>query len=311
MTDAENSKFAVSVRDLAVVFGDFTAVNHISFDVDHGEIFGFLGANGAGKTTTIRCLCGLIIPTSGSAVISGIDVSKDPNGVKSVVGYMSQKFTLYDDLTIEENLQFAAALRKMSDAFFKKRTEELYGFINLTQSKKTIVSELPAGILQQVALIAATLHEPKIIFLDEPTAGVTPSHRELFWKLIKKLAAEGRTVFVTTHYMDEAEQCDRIALMRAGEIIALGSPMELKRDTFPESIYEITPPDGSAAGWLDDLRAQPFVDAVDVYGLRYHVRIKDDAAWKAYGSKLPGFDVRRIEPTMEDVFIRKVEGTNR
>lgn len=311
MTPQTNSALAVRARDLTVMFGSFTAVNHISFDVREGEIFGFLGANGAGKTTTIRCLCGLLIPTVGHVEISGIDLSKDPIAVKTIVGYMSQKFTLYDDLTIDENLKFAAALRKLDDAFFRKRLQELYDFIGLVQPKQTMVRDLPGGILQQVALIAATLHDPKIIFLDEPTAGVTPAHRALFWKLIGKLSQEGRTIFVTTHYMDEAEQCNRVALMRAGEIVALDSPQTLKEQTFPEPVYEVTPPDAAPPQWLNDLLSQSFVDAADVYGMRYHVRVKDQAAWEAYSSKLERFEINRIQPTLEDVFIRVVEGKNR
>jgi ABC-2 type transport system ATP-binding protein len=311
MTPEEAQAIAVRVRDLTVQFGTFTAVDHISFEVRTGEIFGFLGANGAGKTTTIRCLCGLLIPTTGNVVIGGIDVGEDPRGVKSIVGYMSQKFTLYDDMTIEENLIFAAALRKLDDAFFQKRKEALYELINLSEPPTTMVRDLPGGVLQQVALIAATLHDPKIIFLDEPTAGVTPAHRALFWKLIKQLAGEGRTVFVTTHYMDEAEQCHRIALMRAGEVVALDSPRELKRQTFPEPVYELTPPEAAPAGWLLALQGQPFVQAADVYGMRYHVRVTDKAAWESYAAALAGFGIERIEPTLEDVFIRVVEGMNR
>ena len=302
---------AVSVRDLTVRFGSFTAVDHIGFDVRPGEIFGFLGANGAGKTTTIRCLCGLLVPTAGSCIVGGVDVGTDPVKVKTVVGYMSQKFTLYDDLTIAENMSFAAALRKLDPAWYGKRVEELYAFIDLDVPKTTMVRDLPGGIMQQVALVAAMLHDPSIIFLDEPTAGVTPAHRALFWKLIGRLSAEGRTVFVTTHYMDEAEQCHRIALMRAGQIIALGSPAELKAETFPKPIYELTPPDGAPAGWAAAFREQPFVGSLDVYGMRYHAGITDDAAWAAYRPRLAGFEIRRIEPSLEDVFIRRVEGENR
>lgn len=306
-----SNDIAVQVNGLTVKFGDFTAVNNISFEVHRGEIFGFLGANGAGKTTTIRCLCGLIIPSAGRVTIDGVDVAAKPMRVKSLVGYMSQKFTLYSDLTIGENLRFAASLRKLSGDLFQKRSKELYDFIGLTWPLDTMVRDLPGGIMQQVALVASVLHDPPIIFLDEPTAGVTPTHRALFWKLIRKLSNEGRTVFVTTHYMDEAEQCERIALMRAGEIIALGSPQELKRETFPEPVYELTPSAEAPKGWLEALRSMPFIDACDVYGMRYHIRVRDDKAWSAYHAKLKGFESHRIEPTLEDVFIRRVEGANR
>lgn len=283
----------------------------ISFEVRPGEIFGFLGANGAGKTTTIRCICGLILPTEGRVAVDGVDVATDPMKVKSAVGYMSQRFTLYGDLTIEENLSFTAALRKLDSAWCNKRLKELYDFIELDVSKKTMVRDLPGGILQQVALVASILHDPPIVFLDEPTAGVTPAHRALFWKLIAKLSASGRTVFVTTHYMDEAEQCHRIALMRTGQIVALGSPEGLKRETFPHPVYELTPPEAPPEGWLANLKAQAFVDAVDTYGMRYHLCARDEASWDAYRERLANFEVRRIEPTLEDVFIRRVEGANR
>ncbi len=311
MTPNAGAAITVRVNDLTVQFGKFTAVDHITFEVGAGEIFGFLGANGAGKTTTIRCLCGLLIPTTGKVAIGGIDVGENPQGVKSIVGYMSQKFTLYDDMTIDENLTFAAALRKLDDEYFLKRKDALYKLINLSEPPTTMVRDLPGGVLQQVALVAATLHDPKIIFLDEPTAGVTPAHRALFWKLINQLAGEGRTVFVTTHYMDEAEQCHRIALMRAGQIVALGSPAELKALTFPEPVYELTPPEQAPAGWLEKLTQQTFVQAADIYGMHYHVRVADNAAWEAYARGLQGFEVKRIEPTLEDVFIRVVEGKNR
>jgi len=302
---------AVEVCDLKVRFGSFTAVDGIDFEVRAGEIFGFLGANGAGKTTTIRCLCGLLIPTGGRVLVGGADVAKDPTAVKSIVGYMSQKFTLYSDLTIEENLNFAASLRKLDRSLRDRRIRELYGLIDLKVPGKTMVRDLPGGILQQVALVAAMLHDPSIIFLDEPTAGVTPANRALFWDLIGKISAEGRTVFVTTHYMDESERCDRIALMRSGKIIALGSPSELKEQTFPEPVYELTPPERPDPEWLTTLKADPFIDSIQPYGMRYHVRTNDAAKWGARCEKLEGFEIRRIEPSMEDVFIKRVEGEGR
>ncbi|MFH1875056.1 MAG: ABC transporter ATP-binding protein, partial [Pseudomonadota bacterium] len=223
-----SSNKAVIVDNLVVAFGSFQAVKGVSFDVEPGEIFGFLGANGAGKTTTIRVLCGLLPPTSGSVKVAQADPATNPIDVKTRVGYMSQKFTLYRDLTISENLQFAGKLRKLTNNRIAERIKELVDFIELDRPLQTMVKDLPAGVMQQVALVAATIHNPEIVFLDEPTAGVTPHARSKFWELINKLSNAGKTVFVTTHYMDEAEQCGRVALMRSGELIALGSPAELK-----------------------------------------------------------------------------------
>lgn len=224
----------VEVQELSVKFGDYYAVNNISFSVGKGEIFGFLGANGAGKTTTIRVLCGLLLPSHGKASICGIDVLTDAFGVKQKVGYMSQKFTLYDDMTVRENLAFTASLRKLDDKKFKEQKEKLLQFIRFRESENVLVRDIPGGVKQQVSLVASVLHDPELVFLDEPTAGVSPAYRQRFWALIQDLANEGKTVFVTTHYMDEAEHCERIALMRAGELIALDSPLDLKKNSFPD-----------------------------------------------------------------------------
>lgn len=224
----------VDVHELSVKFGDYYAVNNISFSVEKGEIFGFLGANGAGKTTTIRVLCGLLLPSHGQATICGLDVLTDSFSVKQKVGYMSQKFTLYDDLTVRENLAFTAALRKLDDKKFKEQKEKLLQFIRFRESEDVLVKNIPGGVKQQVSLVASVLHDPELVFLDEPTAGVSPAYRQRFWALIQDLANEGKTVFVTTHYMDEAEHCERIALMRSGELIALDSPLDLKKNSFPD-----------------------------------------------------------------------------
>lgn len=307
-----NAAPAVRIRELTVAFGEFIAVDGISLEVNRGEIFGFLGANGAGKTTTIRVLCGLLLPTSGAVEVGGIDVTADPRGVKAGVGYMSQRFTLYNDMTIAENLAFAAALRKIPPKRFEDRVAELTRLVEIDAPFATRVHDLPAGVLQQVALTASILHDPQIVFLDEPTAGVTPAARERFWQLIRRLAAAHKTVFVTTHYMDEAEQCDRIALMRTGSIIALGSPGDLKRQTFPEPLLELTPPAGLDRSWVDRLRREPWVGSLNAYGMHYHLRCADAAACEAYrASWLQGFEVRQIDPSLEDVFIRLVEGEKR
>lgn len=224
----------VDVQELSVKYGDYYAVKNITFSVEKGEIFGFLGANGAGKTTTIRVLCGLLLPSHGKASVCNLDVLSDALAVKQKVGYMSQKFTLYDDLTVKENLAFTAALRKIDDKKFKEQKEKLLQFIRFRESEDVLVRDIPGGVKQQVSLVASVLHDPELVFLDEPTAGVSPAYRQRFWALIQDLAKEGKTVFVTTHYMDEAEHCERIALMRDGELIALDSPEGLKKNSFPQ-----------------------------------------------------------------------------
>lgn len=227
---------AVEINNLTVKFGDFTAVDSLTLSVERGEIFGFLGANGAGKTTAIRVMCGLLIPTSGDVRVEGLDPRNGLAAIKQTVGYMSQKFTLYDDLTVMENLNFKATIRRMAEKDAAKRVDEIFDFIGYDSGRDTMVKELPAGVKQQVSLAATLLHDPAIVFLDEPTSGVSPAVRARFWSLIRKLAKEGKTVFVTTHYMDEAEECGRIALMRAGKLIALGSPQQLEKDTYPEGL---------------------------------------------------------------------------
>lgn len=302
---------AVTARGLVVQFGDFKAVNNVSFEVTRGEIFGFLGANGAGKTTTIRVICGLLLPASGTVLVSGVNVASDPMAVKSRVGYMSQKFTLYRDMTIAENLNFTGKLRKMDDNRIKSRIKELTEFIELEWPVDTMVRDLPAGVLQQVALVSATIHDPGIVFLDEPTAGVTPRARFKFWELIKAMSGAGKTVFVTTHYMDEAEECGRVALMRSGELIALGSPAELKVRTFPDPIYEITPSENAPSGWKEDASSMGTAENIEIFGLHYHAEVKSAGAFEKYCRTLPGFEFKRIKPSLEDVFIRLVEGKNR
>ncbi len=302
----------VEVQDLTVRFGDFDAVLNVSFAVNGGEIFGFLGANGAGKTTTIRVLCGILPPTSGTVRIGGVNLAVDPMAVKEKVGYMSQRFTLYDDLTVEENLSFVAGLRHIPAAQYRKRREELLQFIGLEWKPRTLVRDLPGGVKQQVSLAAAVLHDPPIVFLDEPTAGVTPAARARFWALIRGLANAGKCMFVTTHHMDEAEHCGRIALMRAGKIIALDSPAALKQLTFPHGIVELTPRVPHASEALNLVAAQPDVASVQPYGLRYHALIRDPDRWTALEAGLAQhFAVARIAPSLEDVFIELVEGQNR
>ncbi len=300
---------AVEVANLTVKFGDFAAVDDISFTVRRGEVFGFLGANGAGKTTTIRVLCGLLVPTAGRVTVGGAGFDTGEMAIKRKVGYMSQRFTLYNDMTVAENLAFIASLRKLPRATFLERRDYLLGFVSFRRPLDTYVRDLPGGIKQQVSLAASMLHDPEIVFLDEPTAGVTPASRARFWALIRSLAGQGKTIFVTTHYMDEAEQCDRIALMRSGRIVALDTPAELKRRVFPGRLYELDPRGKTDFARLRQLGHEPEIEYFEPYGLRFHAAFRDSPAGERLRAGLDReFCVRPIAPTLEDVFIRLVEG---
>lgn len=304
------NELAVTVHDLAVIFGTFAAVNNITFSVSRGEIFGFLGANGAGKTTTIRVLCGLLHPTRGNVTVGGTAFTNKAAeiAIKRKVGYMSQKFTLYNDLTIEENLAFMASLRGLDTTTYLKRRDYILNFISFTQPLDSFVKSLPGGIKQQVALAAAILHDPEIVFLDEPTAGVTPAMRARFWALINDLARLGKTIFVTTHYMDEAEQCERIALMRSGKIIALDTPANLKTKTFPEKLYEFSPHTQVSYTDIQGLKNRPEFSYFEPFGLRFHAVFNQLPTTAALQQELQqDFVVREIAPTLEDVFIRTTE----
>ncbi len=301
----------VKVEDLVVKFGEFYAVKHVNFAVTPGEIFGFLGANGAGKTTTIRVLCGLLVPTAGRAQIDGLAVTEEhQQQIKSKVGYMSQKFTLYPDLTVLENLNFAAAIRRIPDTIYQQRRRQLLDFIEFKQKPNAIVSSLPGGIKQEIALVAALLHDPKIIFLDEPTAGVAPVARARFWALIRQLANAGKTIFVTTHYMDEAENCQRVALMRAGELIALDSPQRLKRQTYQRTIYLIKVQDRTSYTKIQPL-ARKF-SLWEAYGRHFHGIVDpryDETQVVAEVAQI--CPIEPVQPSLEDVFVKLVEGDNR
>jgi len=230
---------AVEVRDLTRKFGDFVAVDHVTFDVATGEIFGFLGPNGAGKTTTIKMLTGLLAPTSGDGRVAGCDVRTDSEGIKRRIGYMSQRFSLYGDLTVEENISFFAGLYEVRGERFERRREWVLNMAGLTDHRRQLTGELPLGWKQRLALGCAVLHEPPILFLDEPTSGVDPISRRSFWDLIYSLASGGTTVFVTTHYMEEAEYCYRLALMNRGRIIALDTPSALRAQMHAASLEDV------------------------------------------------------------------------
>ena len=230
---------AIEAKDLTRTFGSFTAVDHISFDVKPGEVFGFLGANGAGKTTAIRILTGLLRPSSGSAKVAGFDVATQSEAIKQVIGYMSQKFSLYDDLTIRENIELYGGIYELSKDALAERVERILERLGLGHAGKDLVRSIPLGWKQKLAFSVALLHEPKVVFLDEPTGGVDPIVRRQFWELIYEAAHGGTTVLVTTHYMDEAEYCDRISIMVSGKIAAYGTPAELKRDAGVASVDEL------------------------------------------------------------------------
>lgn len=234
----ENEKVII-VKDLTKRFGGFTAVDKITFDVEKGEIFGFLGANGAGKTTAMRMLCGLLLPTSGLATVAGFDVYKQNEQIKKNIGYMSQKFSLYEDLTISENIRFYAGIYGLSDGRIKEKTGLLIKQLHLEGQEKTLVKALPLGWKQKLAFSIAIVHDPAIVFLDEPTGGVDPVTRREFWELIYEASAKCITIFVTTHYMDEAEYCNRVSIMVDGRIDALGSPADLMKDHGANSMDEV------------------------------------------------------------------------
>lgn len=301
---------SVVVENLVKRFGDFTAVDNISFEVEKGEIFGFLGPNGAGKSTTIRILCGLITPTSGRALVKGYDVARDALRIKDNIGYMSQRFSLYDDLKVLENISFFGGIYGLSGPRLKDRIDFVLNFTGLTEQKNNITGTLASGWKQRLALGCAILHEPPVVFLDEPTSGVDPLSRRRFWDLIYLMSSEGVTVFVTTHYMDEAEYCDRLALIYRGRLIALGRSQELKSKFMAETILEASCEPLIQA--LEALQTNPGYEAA-IFGDTLHVRIKDAVRdSEAVRQRLAEHNVnlrsiRVIPPSLEDVFVTLIE----
>ena len=234
-----SSDIVISVKDLTKKFGNFTAVDHISFDVRKGEIFGFLGANGAGKTTAMRMLCGLSFPTSGDGKVDGYDIITQSEDVKKHIGYMSQKFSLYENLTVAENIRLFCTIYGMSNKEINEQSSRLYSYLDMIGMEKKLVKDIPVGWKQKLAFSVATMHNPAVVFLDEPTGGVDPITRRKFWELIYEVSSKGMTVFVTTHYLDEAEYCDRISIMVDGKIAALNSPEGLKQEFHDETMDEV------------------------------------------------------------------------
>jgi ABC-2 type transport system ATP-binding protein len=298
---------SIEVKNLTKKFGSFTSVDNISFNVKQAEIFGFLGANGAGKSTTIRMLCGILEPTSGDAVVGGFSVAKNPDGVKQNIGYMSQRFSLYNDLAVGENLDFFGGVYGLSNEKLKERKKWVLNIANLEGKENLLTGSLPGGIKQRLALGAAVIHQPRIVFLDEPTSGVDPISRRNFWDLINELSSEGTTVFVTTHYLEEAEFCNNIILIDAGKLIAEGNPKQLKSDYLKNSIYEIESDKVIEA--LELFEKQNFVVETSIFGNNIHISVEEKFNDLTLINKIcedSGITIKRINkivPTLEDVFI--------
>jgi len=304
--------YSIEVKNLRKEFGKFVAVNDISFNVKSGSIFGFLGANGAGKTTAIKMMSGILEPTSGDALIGGHSIANNPNEVKLNIGYMSQRFSLYNDLSVGENIDFFGGVYGLRGKEFAKRKEWVLEIANLKNQEKILTGSLPGGIKQRLALGTAVIHKPSILFLDEPTSGVDPLSRRSFWELIHNLSSEGVTVLVTTHYLEEAEYCDDIILLDAGEIIADGSAKEMKEKYLTNDIFEVECSDVIAG--LEILEKQIYVEESSVFGNNIHISVNRNLSEKnqikdlletAHNIKVKR--VNKIVPTLEDVFIHLLE----
>jgi ABC-2 type transport system ATP-binding protein len=314
---SDNEKI-ISVQGLTKKFGDFTAVDHISFDVHRAEIFGFLGPNGSGKTTTIRMILGLLDTTEGDVELLGLENGGAIHQIRTRIGYMSQRFSLYNDLTVLQNLQFYSAAYGLPQSEMPGKIEETLARAGLVGKEHVKTQDLAGGWRQRLALGVAILHQPEVIFLDEPTSGVDPVSRRAFWDLLYKLVQEGVTIFVTTHYMDEAEHCHRLAFILDGKIIAYGSPNEIKAKTFQNQILEIVPDDSkSLVSLLTDASSNGElpINSIELYGSLVHV-FSDDASIRKKverylkKEKIPVKQLSMVEPSLEDVFIEAVKKGN-
>jgi ABC-2 type transport system ATP-binding protein len=298
--------FSVEVVNLTKEFGDFVAVDNITFSVKKGEIFGFLGPNGAGKSTTIRMLCGILSPSSGSGMVAGYDIVNEQNKIKSSIGYMSQKFSLYGDMTVIENLEFFGSIYGLEGNSLRERIDYVLELTQLFGRKNDRVDFLPGGIKQRLALGSAIIHDPEILFLDEPTSGVDPVMRRNFWDLIYDFSANGRTIFVTTHYLDEAEHCDRIALIIAGKIIACDLPQKLK-DDLHHDVYTLHVPDFIKV--FERVSQQSFIDEAAIFGSDIHLlcsrgfNLKKELSFFLKNQGITNFRIEKIAPTLEDVLV--------
>ncbi|MBZ0112488.1 MAG: ABC transporter ATP-binding protein [Thermoanaerobaculia bacterium] len=312
---ASPNGIAVSLRNLEKRFGDFVAVDQVTLDVKSGEIFGFLGPNGAGKSTTIRMLTGLLSPTSGTGTVAGFDLASEAEKIKSRIGYMSQRFSLYEDLTVEENIDFYSGIYRIPAEKKAERKDWVLEMAGLEQHRQTRTGFLSGGWKQRLALGCAILHEPAILFLDEPTSGVDPLSRRAFWDLIYSLAEQGVTVFVTTHYMEEAEYCDRLGLIYRGTLIALGTPGELKSSFMKESVLEVVCDRAQEA--IAPLEKIPGVHGVALFGTALHVVAGEGLDLGPVVEEVlsaSGFAVERVEvitPSLEDVFVSLIEARDR
>lgn len=309
-TPGENG-FAVEVKGLTKMFGSFRAVDNISFSVRRGEVFGFLGPNGAGKSTTIRMLCGLLSPTSGSATVAGYDITDNPDAVKENIGYMSQRFSLYEDLTVDQNINFYGGIYGLEGARLKERKEWAIVMAGLKGKEKMLARALSGGWKQRLALGCSILHEPPIVFLDEPTGGVDPVSRRKFWELIYELSSHGTTVFVTTHYMDEAEHCNTIGFIYNGKLVALGSPTELKHRLDRYTVYEVHCSDPVEA--MEILRQQPWTVETSIFGSAFHISV-DRSDREQFmikqtlaKNKIDVTQIEKIVPSLEDVFLHLID----
>lgn len=308
------NEIAVKVNNLEKKFGDFTAVNRINFEVKKGEVFGFLGPNGAGKSTTIKILCGIFAPTYGNGQVGGFDIVGQQEKIRQNIGYMSQKFSLYEDLTVEENIDFYSGIYRIPKKKKKDRKEWIIEMAGLRDLTSKLTRTLAGGWKQRLALGCAIIHEPKMIFLDEPTSGVDPIARRHFWELIRSMADNGVTVFVTTHYMDEAENCDRIALIYNGGIIAMGAPEELKTVFMKDNVMEITVK--NTEEWIEKLNSLNTVRETALFGATIHVVVKKAEESIAEVEELfrkeniTNYLIKKIQPSLEDVFISLIEEYN-
>lgn len=301
----------IEVKNLTKKFGDFISVNEISFTVKKGEVFGFLGANGAGKSTTIRMLCGILKPTSGDAIVGGYSVMNQPEKVKQQIGYMSQKFSLYNDLTVEENINFFGGIYGLTNKELEERKKWVLSVADLTGKENFLTDSLPGGIKQRLALGTAVIHRPEIVFLDEPTSGVDPIARRSFWELINSLSEDGTTIVVTTHYLEEAEYCNNIILIDAGKLIAEGNPKELKAKYITSKIFEVEC--DKVVDAIEILSKQNFVDESNIFGNNIHISVNNNFLSNEQIINLlsnHSINVYRIDevmPTLEDVFIHLVD----
>jgi len=305
--------YAIEVHNLTKRFGSFTAVDGVSFHVKRGEVFGFLGANGAGKSTTIRMLCGLLQPTSGTALVGGYDIREQTEKVKLTIGYMSQRFSLYDDLTVEQNIRFYGGVYGLRNSQLNERMEWVLKMADLKGREQSLTKTLSGGWKQRLALGCAILHQPRIVFLDEPTGGVDPISRRNFWELIGKLSAEGVTVLVTTHFLDEAEYCNDIILINAGKLIAGGSPVELKTQHIKHPILEVAGLEKKVVDALEVISGKPWAIETSVFGTALHVMVENERDGRRLIQQALGEiglepkSIQRIVPSLEDVFLYLLE----